>query len=271
MKTIRGKLLITLCIAFQSCEMLDFVEYHPYDGHISGATGVNAANIARIEKSCRGKTVVRFAFMGDTQRHYDETEDFVNAVNARNDIDFVIHGGDIADFGLTREFEWMRDIMNELTVPYVVIIGNHDCLANGSEVFCKIFGDENFTFTAGATKFVCLNTNAIEYNYSHPVPDFSFIENQIDTNSSEYSKTVVAMHAPPFCEQFNNNIAKEFQNLIRNFPSLQFCLNAHEHNLTTKDHFDDGIIYYGTPSIDKRQYILFTLTPNGYDYEITEF
>ena len=70
--------------------------------------------------------------MGDSQRWYDETEDFVKEINKRNDIDFVIHGGDMSDFGLTKEFLWQRDIMNGLNVPYVALIGNHDCLGTGS-------------------------------------------------------------------------------------------------------------------------------------------
>ena len=155
------------------------IEYHPYDGRISGKTDINKKNIARIEEACRNKETIRFALIGDTQRWYDETEDFVNALNKRNDIDFVIHGGDVSDFGLTKEFLWQRDILNKLKVPYVVLLGNHDCLANGIEVFRKVFGDENFSFIAGRTKFVCLNTNALEFDYSLPVPDFQFIEQEI--------------------------------------------------------------------------------------------
>ena len=52
--------------------------------------------------------------MGDSQRWYDATEDFVKEINKRDDIDFVIHGGDMSDFGVTKEFLWQRDIMNGL-------------------------------------------------------------------------------------------------------------------------------------------------------------
>ena len=34
----------------------------------------------------------------------------------------------MSDFGVTDEFLWQRDIMNKLRVPYVALIGNHDCL-----------------------------------------------------------------------------------------------------------------------------------------------
>lgn len=34
---------------------------------------INPTNIERIEKVCEGKDTIRFIFMGDTQRSYNET------------------------------------------------------------------------------------------------------------------------------------------------------------------------------------------------------
>lgn len=250
----------------------DMFEAHPYDGHIKGEKGIHEKNIARIEESCKGKTTIRFAFISDTQRWYDETEDLVKALNQRDDIDFVIHGGDISDFGLTKEFVWMRDIMNGLTVPYVALLGNHDCLANGEEIYRKIFGEEDFSFLAGNTKFVCLNTNALEFDYSNPVPDFEFLESELNDDRPEYEKTVVAMHVRPYSEQFNNNVVKWFQYLVRSYKGIQFCIYGHEHQIAVDDLFDDGILYYQVSNVEKRKYLLFTLKPNNeYDYEVVEF
>ena len=169
-------ILIVSSFLFTNCKMVD---YHPYDVHISGETNVNAQNIEQIESNCKGKTSIRFVAMGDSQRWYDETEDFVQAINQRDDIDFVIHGGDMSDFGMTNEFLMQRDIMNKLKVPYVVLIGNHDCLGTGEETYKAVFGATNFSFIAGDIKFICLNTNALEYDYSEPIPDFNFMENYI--------------------------------------------------------------------------------------------
>ena len=83
------------------------------------------------------------------------------------------------------EFEKQRDILNRLNVPYVCLLGNHDCLATGKEVFNTIFGDENFSFTAGNVRFVCLNTNALEFDYSEAVPDFSFLERELQNFPSQ--------------------------------------------------------------------------------------
>ena len=221
----------------------DMIDYHPYDVRISGQTDINNRNIEKIEANCKDKATIRFVTMGDSQRWYDETLDFVNHLNKRDDIDFVIHGGDYSDFGVTDEFLWQRDIMNKLKVPYVGLIGNHDCLGTGEETFRAVFGEPNFSFIAGRIKFICLNTNAIEFDYSRPIPDF----------------------------EFNNNVAQAFQYSIKQFPGLLFCTAAHEHRLFEEDLFEDGVMYYMSDCMKHRNYYIFTVTPNGYEREVVYY
>ncbi len=259
---------LTCLLLLSGCDLID---YHPYDVRITGKRDINAQNIQRIENNCKGKTTLRFIVMGDSQRWYDETRDFVNAANKRGDIDFVIHGGDISDFGVTNEFLWQRDILEKLKMPYVALIGNHDCLGTGEETYAKLFGKTNFAFIAGDVKFVCLNTNALEYDYSEPVPNFTFMENELTDRRDEYTKTVVSMHARPLCDVFNNNVAKVFQHYVTQFPGLQFCTIAHDHGLSVNDLFDDGVIYYGSDCMKHRSYLIFTITPDDYTYEVVYF
>ena len=115
-----------------SCEI---IEYHPYDTRIEGEVGLTEKNIRLIEDKMRGRREFRFAMISDTQRRYDETKEVVNIINNRGDIDFVLHGGDVADFGETKEFLWARDFLNKLRVPYVCLLGNHDCLGTGFDVY----------------------------------------------------------------------------------------------------------------------------------------
>ena len=259
---------MTATLFLTACGMFDT---HPYDVNLSGERDVNAHNIAKIEQNLKGKTTIRFAVMGDSQRWYDETEIFVDSINARGDIDFVIHGGDISDFGVTEEFLWQRDILNKMKVPYVVIIGNHDCQGTGDDAYEGIFGETNFSFIAGDVKFVCLNTNALEYDYTKPVPDLNFLENEVTSRQGEFDKTVISMHARPLCDQFNNNVAKVFEYYIKMFPGLQFCTVAHDHKITVEQYFNDGVMYYGSDCMKNRNYLLFTITPKGYEREVVYF
>jgi 3',5'-cyclic AMP phosphodiesterase CpdA len=233
-------------------------------------SNLNQANINIIKEKDNNQDTVRFVFMGDTQRHYDETQDFVNAVNNRDDIDFVIHGGDITDFGMGKEYMWVHNIMKNLRVPYVALIGNHDIIGHGKDVYKKVYGDFNFTFQFRKIRFICLNTNALEFDYSTPVPDFDFMMRFLN-DSSTIKQTVVVMHSPPFDDEFNNNSALMFNYLIENYKTKKFCLHAHTHVLTEKDYFKNGIMYYGCEDISKRSYLLFTLIGDTYSYRLIKF
>ncbi|MGN0205880.1 MAG: metallophosphoesterase family protein [Muribaculaceae bacterium] len=259
---------ILLAVTLTGCDM---IEYHTYDIDIQGTKDINRRNIERIETALIGAEEFSFAVVSDTQRWYDETNAAVDAINAIERVDFVIHCGDISDFGAKFEFEQQRDILDRLVVPYVCVLGNHDCLATGQRVFEEIFGAENYAFTAGNVCFVCLNTNALEYDYSHMVPDFGFIENEIKTFPENAHKTIVAMHSPPRCDQFNNNVLGLFDYAITSFPGIQFCINGHLHSFNVADFFDNGVLYYQCPCAGKRQFLIFDIKSTGYEYELVEY
>lgn len=92
--------LFCMCVGFFLLGYDPF-EYHPYDTRLDKKyKNINAKNLEELTAKDRHSDTVRFVFMGDSQRWYDETEDFVKHVNRRNDMDFVVHGGDISDFGM---------------------------------------------------------------------------------------------------------------------------------------------------------------------------
>ena len=248
-------------------------EYHPYDTRLeSKYQDINRKNIEKIRMQDRNQDTVRFVFTGDSQRWYDETEDMVEAINSRQGIDFVVHGGDITDFGLKKEFCWIHDILSRLKMPYVAIVGNHDLLGTGGDIYRVMYGDLNFAFNYAGIKFVCLNTNALEFDYATPVPDFEFIRHEIaDTLNANYQQTIVMMHTQPGNVVFNNNVKHVFHEYLKRFRNLKFCLHAHEHHLMKSDMFGDGIVYYGSDAIKNRNYLLFTVTRENYSYEVVYF
>lgn len=266
-RLLRNLVLMVTAAMLMGCNKF---EYHPYDGHISGATNLTAKNITKIESLCQGKDTICFAVISDTQRNYDETSDMVGMINGMDSVDFVINLGDITDFGETKEFLWSRDVMEKLRVPYVCLIGNHDCLGTGKHVYSKVFGKVNFAFTAGPTRFVCLNTNCREYDHTSAVPDFTFIRNQTDSFPSQAVNTVVAMHAPPGSEQFDNNVSEIFEEKVMEFPNLMFCLNGHTHHQKVEDMFGDGNLYYTCANAEKKSFLVFIVSATEYTFRVVE-
>lgn len=255
-------------------------------------------NIRRIDDK-QLTTPFKFAFITDTQGAMNDMADAIEIIRQRGDIDFIIHGGDQTDFGLPKEFMWCRDMLEESGLPYIAVIGNHDCLGNGDDTFNYMYGPENFSFNVGPVHFVCLNTVALEYDYSHPVPDFGFIKDDCDAVKSlnesapgSITHTVIVMHSQPYDVQFNNNVADPFNHYISQYPGLDaesgiilngshdfmagkkamgFCINGHNHSTDFSDLFGNGILYYQCANMAKRTFFVFTMTDDGYEFEQVDF
>lgn len=260
---------VLICLLLVSCR--EAFDMHPYDVRFDGSENINSRAIERIKLRCSWKDTLKVAFVGDTHAWYSDANDMVKHLNSYDDIDFVVHLGDLTDCGTTQEYVWKREILAKIKVPYVAIIGNHDFLGTGDQVFARMYGANDYSFIAGRVKFVCLNTNATEYDYLAAVPNLDFMEEEIHRDSAYFDRTVVCMHARPYSDQFNNNVAKVFQHYVRNFPSLMFCVNGHDHCQQAEDIYNDKVMYYGVDSGEHRNYMIFTITANNYDYEIVYY
>lgn len=255
-----------LLFALSGCDLID---YHPYNVDINGPKNLTAKNISLIEKQCAGKDTIRFAQISDTQRWYDETEALVASINKITDLDFVIHTGDQADFGLSQEYEWMRSILMRLKVPYICVIGNHDCIGTGETAYRMMYGTDNFSLNASFLHIVSLNTNAYEYDYSDDVPNFTFLKKDKASVPDTVTNTIVAMHVGPWMYEFNDNVADYFNYRTKQYPNLMFCICGHDHRTHTYYPFgDDGPVYYECGSAKYKNYILYTVTRESYTHEI---
>lgn len=103
------------------------------------------------------------------------------------------------------------------------------------------------------------------------MPNFDFIKSQRESLSCHVEKCVVAMHSYPYCDQFNNAVAPMFQEQLREFPALQFCVHGHGHTFRREDIFDDGIYYYECPNVGSSSYLVFTINDDGYECKKIDF
>lgn len=260
---------LTLGMLLVSCD--EAFDIHPYDVDFKGDRGINARQIATIEQRCASKDTLRIAFISDTHGWYTDMKDEVASLNEHDDLDFVIHCGDLTDTGTSKEFEWSRDILNGLHMPYVALVGNHDFLGTGNQAYDVMFGTMDFSFIASRVKFVCLNTNATEYDYMAAVPNFDFMEQEVTTGTDRFDRTLPIMHAPPYSDQFNNNVCKAFRRYLDLFPGLLCCIYGHNHNDTVDDIYDDGLLFWGIDCAEHRNYRIMTITPDGYEMEQIHF
>jgi len=269
-KKVRVIILVVLSgYLFAACK--EVFDVHPYDMRFDGEGGINATQIAEIKKLYNDKDTLRIAFISDTHGWYTETKDEIANINSRSDIDFVIHCGDLTDTGTTKEYEAIRTELDKLNVPYIALIGNHDFLGTGDQAYEWMFGSKNFSFIVSRIKFVCLDTNAMEYDRVAAVPDFDYMEEQMVADSANFDRTILVMHAAPYSDEFNNNVSKAFNYYTIRFKGLMFCVYGHDHVDITHRIYEDGPLYYGIDCALHRNYKIFTITPDGYEEERIDF
>jgi Icc protein len=192
-------LLLTITTA---CD--DLFEFSPYTANVSsGDRNTTAKNLQRISNIQLTTNSFSFAFIADNHYYYDNLRSVVNDINGRDDISFVIFGGDIADQALLKEYELFYDIMKKLNKPYLTVIGNHDYNSNGEVVYKQMFGDYNYSFEFKNNKFVLFDNVVWESNRT---PDFDWLTAQL-TDNDLYNQVFVISHIPPFGDQTTGEIS----------------------------------------------------------------
>lgn len=250
-----------LIVMLSSCKRFVF---HPNEIR-PNETGLNKRNIEKIAQ-LPPKTVFNFILLGDTQRFYAELDDFITHANALDNVSFVLVAGDLVDFGLNREFNWIASQFGKLKMPYVAVIGNHDMLANGRKIFTEMFGPENFSFSYGSSKFICLNTNSREVNFNGELPNINWLGKELSDQSP--GNIFVVSHVAPFSIDFDKQLESAYVNLLASNPKTRMSLHGHDHAYKFLHPYEDQLPYLLAASSNKRSYVLVNV--NGEEISVTE-
>lgn len=251
--------LALLFITLLGCNSAEYSPNQKFNS--STPTNVNAKEISTLPSKAVGSTI-KIAVSGDTQRNYKESQDFVTSINTRNDIDFVVLNGDISDFGLLLEFNGIYKIYDKLNVPFISVIGNHDLVANGSDVYKRMFGELNFTFTYAGIKFVCHDTNGREYDFNGSTPNMVWLKNNLKLEAGT-DKLIAFSHVPPTDGDFDPKLSKPYQDLMNQTPGVIASIHSHQHQpQIIRYQNGTGIPFIVTNAIINRAFTLITIT-NG--------
>ena len=253
--------LVTL-LALTSCKRFMF---HPREVRPS-QTALNSRNVEKISMM-PAKSSFKFILIGDTQRFYDELDAFVTHVNALENISFVLLNGDLVDFGLNNEYNWIAGQLKKLNIPYIAAMGNHDMLGNGRKIFHEMFGPENFSFSYSNNKFICLNTNSRETGFDGKIPDTSWLRKELSDGNGNINMFILA-HVPPFNADFDKALEPAFTKLLASHPKVRISLHGHEHKFSIQQPYAVSVTYLVAAAGNQRTYALVEVV--GEQFSITE-
>lgn len=163
----------------------------------------------------------------------------------------------------------MHELLSELNYPYVAVIGNHDLIANGSEIYKAMYGDFNFSFTLNRTKFIYQNTNSSACAFAGNVPDILWLENEL-SDTTDYDQAVIVNHVPPIDADFNSDLKDAYVSTLNKFGKTILEINGHIHEFSFTEPFGDGIPYLNSWSTEDEKFTLLKIWYHSFSIETIE-
>jgi hypothetical protein len=204
----RPAVLLAIAAALGGC-----LEYSPHAiPRDEDDRDVHRASLARLFAQPPPE-VLRFGVVGDTQGDFDEAELAVERLNERRDLSFVVQVGDFTLLGTAPEYRAMNGIFRRLRVPYFVVVGNHDLLANGGDIYDHMFGARNLAFDYRRTRFVLFDANGVEHGFGGRLPDLAWIRDAL--RGDEYDQAILFGHVDPLAADFDPALREPYLALLR--------------------------------------------------------
>lgn len=243
----------------------DYFEYSPYAANVKdeykNIQHINFNNLLKTDSVQREE--IKFAVIADSHHNYHELNEAIVNLNNRNDIDFVIANGDIADHGYLKEYELFHEQMKKLKVPYLTVIGNHDYKSNGEVIYKQMYGDFNYSFAYNNNLFILFDDVFWESNKN---PDFDWLENELN-NSSKYENVFVLCHIPPYGEQYDDESEERYKALMIQYD-VDLSIHGHIHRFEYGYYYGDGMNYLAVESIMDKEYAI--ITASEYEVEVEQ-
>ena len=185
---------------------------------------------------------IKFAFVTDihisgAKEPMADLESSIADMNTIEDLDFVIFGGDITEFGSDEEIMAAKKAMDNLKHKYYIVSGNHDSKwsESGCNTFAKVFGYEVFDFEYNGVRFLGCNSGPNMRMAPALVPRESMV--WLDSLTSVIPKDVPVIfinHYPLDDAMLNYAAVKDMLKRV----NIQVAICGHGHNDRVMDYLD---------------------------------
>ncbi|WP_189663250.1 MULTISPECIES: metallophosphoesterase family protein [unclassified Polaribacter] len=255
-------MLFGILMIFTTCE--NIFNFSAYMANVKEEDkNTTAKNLQLIEDLQSESKDFKFAFVTDTHFFYDNLKTVLDDINKKEDVLFVIFGGDYSAQGLLKEYEIFYDILKTLKKPFVTVIGNHDYNSNGGIIYKEMFGAFNYSFKFNDNKFVLFDNVVWE---SNKIPDFDWLSSEL-SNNALFSQVFVIAHIPPSDNQFTDAMEQNYTSLMSE-NNVPLSIHGHTHGYSYEKPYGDGVNYLTVPSLKKPKYCIIHVKDNSFEIEL---
>lgn len=197
---------------------------------------------------------IRIAVFSDSHQNYKDLDQAVIQINKTADVDFVVNLGDVTNSGYNFEYDQFLDTYILIQRPVFSVIGNHDAIGAGIEIFNKLLGSSNFWFESNTRRFVFFNS----VNLEDPA---GFNPAWLRATVESSAKPVIIFSHVHLRDpdRFFGVDAQNLGAVIEN-PRTQMILNGHNHSYELSQ--DHGTVMLQCPRVENVQWLLIEIQGN---------
>lgn len=198
-------------------------------------------------------------------------EEIVADININTNVDFVLHAGDISDFGSAAELGEAKRLLDGLNKPYYIIPGNHDTgwSDSGGLAYDKLWKEQKFLTDFDGVRFIGFGTGPYGRMSRGFVPldQLRWLDSLIKVTPRKQKVIFIAHY--PLDEGLSNY--EEVIDRLHKFNTLA-VLCGHGHKNKVFDY--EGIPGIMTRTAQQREgtlaYNIFTLTDDSLQVRMVE-
>jgi Icc protein len=175
--------------------------------------------------------------VADSNRMLGEAIAHLHGLDRRPDL--VVLTGDLVEKGRPDEYSAALEILGELTIPYLVIPGNHDHRENfraafAGHAYLPRQGPLHYCIDDHPVRIVALDSCPPGRHHGHiESAGLSWLRSTLEADSRK--PTVVIMHHPPFVsgisylDEYRYIEAAQLEAVLRSFSNIEAVLCGHVH------------------------------------------
>lgn len=143
---------------------------------------VHAQQVESIESILDGKTDFHFAVVGNINNSVGIFERKIIPMLNRSGVDFVVSAGNAISSGSEDKYRAIYRTLSRLSLPYLLTFGKHEHSRLGSFRFYDHFGPYLFSFAAGNSRFIFLDsTGKTDFQWQ-----LRWLEEDLSANAAEH-------------------------------------------------------------------------------------
>ena len=220
-------------------------------------TQINIDRLKELETKNVGKAEFKVAIIADSHNGAGSLANVLKRIGGRTDLDFILLLGDLSDNALPSELDWTCMALQDTHLPVLPVIGNHDSLTNGKNLWAQYFGPFDYSFSYLGTKFIAYNNNTLEFGTTIPKLDLIQQESVLQPGEIRYH-TIAASHVPPGTEVNSDTQNQEILKAL-NDDGIPFTVHGHLHHFQfEKDAF--GNLHYVVGAARNSQWAIMTVS-----------